>query len=588
MMYVIYNSDGSIFKKSITEYIQQGNSYANVLFVSVKDVNLDGYTCAAVITLPNGQNIGGIIEPSSEPETIDGTEYDGYYITLDETATLMAGAIRISVSTTIEDVRTVTYPIYLNVNSTPFDADAPLMMSYNQYLQLTALIESQTYVYNSKITISFNGTEAGYFNLNQSSAKTIDITYTPEGFVTTNTDQDIEANKTFKNKALSFYTSGTGQTATYRIKAENGVLKIGDLLFDGTDLYPTTDSTMSLGKNNLYYSNVYADTVKTSSIKLETTTNHSSYWEIHNVGGVLLLRDYTFSVASGNETFKYAGLNNANLGDSTNRWKTLWLSNGIKMAVTTTGVSPTTYNYNFELDTTSGALKLNGNTFVDIYGYVHSSKFVSDSWYFGQKGTGADANLFNIGFYWFDKTNGSAAFYHWSGTHSGQTEGEADLGTSTDKWKDLYLSGNANIGGKINDLTLPTGMHTLATLDDIAMSVYLDTTETISSAKTWLNGSGGSRKCYLFSGSGLTDITTAVKNGDYDNYTIGNSNFNSTAHYVNVTASGYYILRSRHNATKMYIVAGENLKALVPYTLYIIDENVPSRFEVEENKWYKL
>jgi len=41
----------------------------------------------------------------------------------------------------------------------------------------------------------------------------------------------------------------------------------------------------------------------------------------------------------------------------------------------------------------------------------------------------------------------------------------ADLGTSSTKWEDLYLE------GKINDLTLPTGTHTLATTDDILITV---------------------------------------------------------------------------------------------------------------------
>ena len=81
MMYIIYNLDGSIEKKSITEYIQQGNSYANVLFVTVKDADLGDYTASAIVTLPNGQNVGAIVEEAEEPVEIDGAEYYGYYIT---------------------------------------------------------------------------------------------------------------------------------------------------------------------------------------------------------------------------------------------------------------------------------------------------------------------------------------------------------------------------------------------------------------------------------------------------------------------------------------------------------------------------
>lgn len=386
MMYIIYNSDGSINKKNINEYIQQGNSYANVLFVTVKDTDIEDYTCQAVITLPNGQNVGGIIEPSDEPVTIDDVEYNGYYITLDETCTLMAGAIRISIALTLDEVRTVTYPIYLNVNATPYDADAPVMISYNQYLYLTNLIESQSYVYNSTITMKLNGATVGTFNLNQSSNSEINyvvnkaglglgnvdntsdatkksnftgsIANGNTGFVTggdiysyallKNVDQDINSSKRFINDTeLQFYIGSSNPASWYSINDENGNLSFSlshydveegtsvcdfKIQYNGENFYPTSANVYNLGTSSLYWKNVYA-----SEYFLKGNTHSLGYEYL-----MTYIKTYSNSVSrkyyfAPSQFFPDAN-NTCDLGNSDYKFKDLYLAgkiNGINIPTDT-------------------------------------------------------------------------------------------------------------------------------------------------------------------------------------------------------------------------------------------------------------
>lgn len=382
-MYIIYNLDGSIEKKSITEYIQQGNSYANVLFVTVKNADLGDYTASAIVTLPNGQNVSAIVEEAEEPVEIDGVEYNGYYITLDETCTLMAGAIRISLSLTIEETRMVTYPIYLNVNATPYDADAPVMISYNQYLELLASIAEVTTPNNPTITLQKNGSTVASFSLNQASNQTINyvlsksdvglgnvdntsdatkksdftgsIAENDTGFVTggdiytycllTNVSQDINSTKRFVNdKELQFYVTGSSNPVTwYSINDENGNLSFSlshydveegtsvcdfKIQYNGENFYPTSANIYNLGTSSLYWKNVYA-----AEYFLKGNTHSLGYEYL-----MAYIKTYANSVSrkyyfAPSQFFPDAN-NTSDLGNSTYKWKDLYLAgkiNGINL-----------------------------------------------------------------------------------------------------------------------------------------------------------------------------------------------------------------------------------------------------------------
>lgn len=501
-MYIIYNSDGSIEKKSITEYIQQGNSYANVLFVTVKDTDLGDYTASAIVTLPNGQNVGAIVEEAEEPVEIDGVEYDGYYITLDETCTLMAGAIKISLSLTIEEIRMVTYPIYLNVNATPYDAEAPVMISYNQYLELLASIAEVTTPNNPTITLQKNGVTVGYFSLNQASNKTINYVLSKSDVGLGNVDNTSDATKK-SNFTGSIEENNTG-------------------FVTGGDVY-----------SYCYSKNAY-ESIKASQLKLRTAGASDIVFENYN--GTLTFLSYAFS----NSSIRYLVDNTCDLGSSEYKWKDV-------------------YAVEYYINGTSSSLgREYGNTYIKTTNNDDTIKYYFATTYFSPNNTNAQ-----------------------------------DLGHENYKWKNLYLQGNANIGGKINNLTLPSGTHTLATKDDIVRTI-LDVSDTsVSALKNYVNENGGSFNfVYLVNSAGQeTDISEAIKNGDYDNITIGNSIFSSTNILVGTETSPnstkYFVVRIPFTR-KRYLVTGMNLHVLVTGTLYVAD-NVspakPSRFHYGTSWW---
>lgn len=524
-MYIIYNSDGSIEKKSITEYIQQGNSYANVLFVTVKDTDLGDYTAAAIVTLPNGQNVSAIVEEAEEPVEIDGAEYDGYYITLDETCTLMAGAIRISLSLTIDETRMVTYPIYLNVNATPYDADAPVMISYNQYLQLLASIAEVTTPNNPTVTLQKNGVTVGYFSLNQASNKTINYVLSKSdvglgnvdntsdatkksdftgsiasgntGFVTggdiynytllKNVDQDVNSTKRFINdKQLQFYVSGSSNPVTwYAVGNESGELcfslyhydvgtgtNVRDYLiqWNGENLYSTSDNAYNLGKSDKRWKNVYTTRTHTKDIYMDSPT--STYWyEVNFSGANWFITRYKY------------------------------------------------YDNNHSSHGVDGGISFNETTFRSNYTSL-------------------------------------------------------DLGDNDHKWKDLYLS------GKINGINIPTDTienDTFAVESEIS-KFLLDTTTTIADVKALMTVEGRDRFYVYNQVNGWQDKTDEIVAGDYDSVTIINNKFESYAKEITIGQVGSRYLLLKHEKYNYWYLVEDYASQLVTKTLIVVTNgNYPSR-----------
>ena len=56
-MYIIYNSDGSIYKKYLNEYIQQGNSYVNAIFIAIIGREPGNYALSAFAKIPDRTNV---------------------------------------------------------------------------------------------------------------------------------------------------------------------------------------------------------------------------------------------------------------------------------------------------------------------------------------------------------------------------------------------------------------------------------------------------------------------------------------------------------------------------------------------------
>lgn len=623
-MYIIYNSDGSIEKKSITEYIQQGNSYANVLFVTVKDTDLGDYTASAIVTLPNGQNVGAIVEESSEPVEIDGVEYDGYYITLDETCTLMAGAIRISLSLTIEETRMVTYPIYLNVNATPYDADAPVMISYNQYLQLLASVAEVTTPNNPTITLQKNGSTVASFSLNQASNQTINYVLSKSdvglgnvdntsdatkksnftgsiangntGFVTggeiynyvllKNVSQDINSNKRFINeKQLQFDAGSSNPVGTYTIGNESGELclskyhydvgtgtNVRDYLiqWDGENLYPSATSTYNLGKTNLKWKKIYTISMNIAGATLSGDAG--------GVSNFLKINDYILA----SDKF-YHQNSSIDLGSDSNRWNVAYI-NELNFSKTIGALGTKTYSFkisgggSFQLNNTHFQIDENGR--LEVPSLSIRGLTGSDSW--GLAVNSSDSNDFYIKHFHFIKGHGNEAFYHEIGSYYDTVWGPADLGTSTYPWKDLYLS------GKINELTVPNSTNfpqnkgTIALKEDMS-PIIIEAGVTPSTIKAWSQRTpADTHKIYLADATTWTDITSEYQNGDYDSLTLGNSSFNSSNKTIDLNAiassyiafriagvNGYFISQSYKLINQIMSWSGR--------TIVVIDDGLPNR-----------
>lgn len=571
-MYIIYNSDGSIEKKSITEYIQQGNSYANVLFVTVKDTDLGDYTASAIVTLPNGQNVGAIIETAEEPVEIDGVEYNGYYITLDETCTLMAGAIRISLSLTIDETRMVTYPIYLNVNATPYDADAPVMISYNQYLQLLASIAEVTTPNNPTITLQKNGVTVGYFSLNQASNKTINYVLSKSDVGLGNVDNTSDATKK-SNFTGSIANGNTG-------------------FVTGGDIY-----NYALLKNVDQDVNSSKRFINDKQLKFLCTgySNPVTWYAVGNESGELCLSKYHYDVGTGTnvrdfliqwdgENFKPSSSNTYNLGTNDNRWKTVYLKE-LNFSATLGALGTQTYSFKIsgggylQLNTTLFQISSGGNLQVPslsvrknntIYGFSIS-----------------DDNTLAIANFHFNRESEHEAFYHTIGSYYDTTWGPADLGTSTYPWKDLYLSGNVNIGGKINDLTIPSSKFpqnkgTIALKEDMS-PIIVEAGVTPTKIKEYTQGTPADHyKIYLADATTWTDITSEYQNGDYDSLTISNSIFNSSNKEVDIYSSQSDYLAFRIAGVNGYFIAQRyklfgQIMSWNGRTIVVIDDGLPNR-----------
>ena len=528
-MYIIYNSDGSIEKKSITEYIQQGNSYANVLFVTVKDTDLGDYTASAIVTLPNGQNVGAIIEEAEEPVEIDGVEYGGYYITLDETCTLMAGAIRISLSLTIEETRMVTYPIYLNVNATPYDADAPVMISYNQYLELLASIAEVTTPNNPTITLQKNGVTVGYFSLNQASNKTINYVLSKSDVGLENVDNTSDTTKksnftgAIAENNTGFVTGGAVYSALH-----------GTFTYDLTFGY-NNGICLKDQSNNEY--KIYANNF---GLKLGTNVTISNDGDINAVGysltgyrisaadNVLRIRHYIFDSNNGSAKFYHenSGTGNtegaADLGTTDNYWKNVYATEYFFKGYTTHSLG---YEYNM------------------IYVKTHVNS-VSRKYYFATSQFFPDAN------------------------------NTSDLGNSTYKWKDLYLS------GKINAINLPTdtiGNDTFAVESEIS-KFLLDTTTTIADVKALMTVEGRDRFYVYNQTNGWQDKTAEIIAGDYDSATIINNRFENFAKEITIGSVGSRYLLLKHEKYNYWYLVEDSASQPITKTLIVVTNGTyPSR-----------
>ena len=198
-MYILYNSDGSISKKFLNEFIQQGNSYSNVLFVAIKDHDPSDYSLSALVKLPDG-TVATLSPGDATTVTIDGTEYSGCYFSFTSDTTAFAGTIQMSISATSGQVVLATYNVVLTINPTGIQSTDPMQLTVAEYQNLIETLQTQSYSKtesDNKYAIKTeNNTYSGSNTYNGTVTFTSEVALNGNTFI--NTDQGIIRANSYK------------------------------------------------------------------------------------------------------------------------------------------------------------------------------------------------------------------------------------------------------------------------------------------------------------------------------------------------------------------------------------------------------
>ena len=158
-MILLYNNDGSIKYQNFDTFVQQGSNNVNMVYVAIDGYSLEQWSCSAIFTLPNQTttNVSGIATNFQ----VDGTNYQGYSITLSLSETLYAGTLLMSLNL-INSSQAIlaTYRANIIINATGYfpdgyiDEDAETAITVSQY---NALKGSQVaYLIKKMMMINYN------------------------------------------------------------------------------------------------------------------------------------------------------------------------------------------------------------------------------------------------------------------------------------------------------------------------------------------------------------------------------------------------------------------------------------------------
>ncbi len=151
MMYVIYNYDGSIKHKMLNEFVQQGNSYENVLFVGFENRQPEDYSLYATFKLPNNNTTTVVSTDQEETCEVGGKVYHGKTISLSNAETLVDGALQMNINVMTNDTNKVlvSFSTYLTINKTGIMPSDPVTITKAEYENLLAQIGEQVKKYET-------------------------------------------------------------------------------------------------------------------------------------------------------------------------------------------------------------------------------------------------------------------------------------------------------------------------------------------------------------------------------------------------------------------------------------------------------
>ena len=146
MMYVIYNNDGSIKSKFLNEFVMQGNSYENVLFVAFEGRSADTYTLYGEFKLPNNSTTTVVSGSTPQTRNIGGLgTYTGKCISLSNAETLVAGALQMNIKVLTNDTEKVlvSFNTFITINETGLQPSNPVIITAQEYQNLLTMVGNQ-------------------------------------------------------------------------------------------------------------------------------------------------------------------------------------------------------------------------------------------------------------------------------------------------------------------------------------------------------------------------------------------------------------------------------------------------------------
>lgn len=139
-MYILYKHDGSVKAVNLTDFIQKGNDGVNTIFLAIEGRENTDWSATVIFTLPDGTSVP--IAPTIDTQTVLGTEYSGWKITIPAAVTLYEGIVTFSISVlNLENQVLFTYRNKLTINPSVVVPDTTTI-TYAQYQALLQYIQS--------------------------------------------------------------------------------------------------------------------------------------------------------------------------------------------------------------------------------------------------------------------------------------------------------------------------------------------------------------------------------------------------------------------------------------------------------------
>lgn len=118
MMYLIYNSNGSVKYENLVDFIVQGSNDVNKILISIDEYEPTAFSLSGHFVLPDG-TVTDISSDTTDSVEIDGTTYYGVVLSLTSEVTALDGLVRVNIVAKENDTDKVlvTMQTFLTVNS---------------------------------------------------------------------------------------------------------------------------------------------------------------------------------------------------------------------------------------------------------------------------------------------------------------------------------------------------------------------------------------------------------------------------------------------------------------------------------------